>query len=365
VQAQQTTNQTLDLHLGGLQISVESAPGQTASDAFVTIVRHGDPASASVAFSFGGTNNFVLPPGLYDIYTEYQGVRKTITNVEVQTAQVTPQTVNLGSGLLHYDVFAYAGQVAYPDNLLVFAYRPDDHQTVIGQSLFRNPFDMLLPAGNYDLLFKYGLGHSAGGGGELQDWASGVEVQSGETISLTRNFHLGEAQIDIVEAVGKAADVGLTTFYIYRSGDRSTVVAQGLFVNTGKFQLPPGRYEVIAQYFTTDLDKINPPTVWQVTEGQLGTASINLHAGRVQIQVNDAPGQLTDKNRVVGYAYLAGQRDRSISSIVYVNPMSLIVPAGVAVDIDITLDGKHLTFNNQIVQEGQTLTLNVNASDFK
>ncbi len=367
VQAQQTITQALDLKLGGLQVTVESAPGQTSgSDTFVTIVRHGDPASASVDFSFGGVNNFVLPPGRYDIYTEYQGVRKMISNVEVQTTQITQQSVNLGSGSLHYDVFAYAGQVAYPDNLTVYAYRPDDHQTVIGQALFRSPFDLLLPAGTYDILFDYGLGHSAGAGGDLKDWETGVVVQSGQAISLTHNFHLGEAQIDVVEAAGKPADTNLTTFYIYRPGDRSSSVAQGLFANTDKFQLPPGQYEVVAQYYTTDLDKINPPTILQVTEGQSSSVSINLHAGRVEVQVNDAPGQITDKNRVTAYAYPVGKRDSSFASVVYVNPLSLIVPAGVPFDVDIALDnGQHLTLSNQVVQEGQALTLNVNVSDFK
>jgi hypothetical protein len=366
VQAQQTITPVLDLKLGELQVTVESAPGQTASDALVNIVRHGDPASASVTINFGGGSHFVLAPGRYDIYTEYQGVRKVTSDVEVQTAQTTQQAVNLGSGSVHYDVFAYNGKAAYPDGLIVYAYRPDDHQTAIGQSLFRSPFNLLLPAGTYDLLFKYGLGDSAGGGGELQDWESGVEVQSGEAISLTHNFHLGEAQIDIVEAAGKPADVGLTTYYIYRAGDRSMSVAQGLFVNTGKFQLPVGNYEVIVLYFNTNLDKVNPPARLQIAEGQQSSAAINLHAGRIQIQVNDAPGQATDKNRVVAYAYPAGKREAVSASAIYINPLTLIVPAGVPFDVDISLDtGKHLILTNQIVQEGQTITVQVNASDFK
>ena len=142
-------------------------------------------------------------------------------------------------------------------------------------------------------------------------------------------------------------------------------MAQGLFAATGKFQLPAGDYQVVAKYYTTNIDQSNPPSILHVTEGQASSLSINLHAARVQLQVNDAAG-VVNKDRVVAYAYPAGRRDDNLASSVYVNPMALIVPAGVPFDIDISLDsGKHLILTNQVVPEGQTLTLNVNASDFK
>ena len=369
VQGGQTASQTLDLQLGALQVTVLSAPGQPVQDngADFRISRSDDPAATTLQYAFGSQKTFVLPPGRYDVKVDYQDVKQTAYGLEVKSGQITQQDINLGSGVVQVNVLSYANQSADKDRLTAYAYRPDDHQTAVGQALFVNPLLMRLPAGTYDIQVKYEPGKARGTTiGMLVQWINGVEVQAGITTTQDFNLHLGVATVSVIEATGKPADTNLLTYYLYPRGQRDTAVAGGLYIDSATFEIPPGSYDIVAHYGDSAFDKFMPATPLEVTEGQSTEQTINLKAGRIRIEVDDAPGQLTDKDRLTARAYPAGQPDSGFATAIYHNPLEFVLQSDTLYDIVIELDNKtQLVLTNQTIKEGDLLELKVNAGDFK
>ena len=167
------------------------------------------------------------------------------------------------------------------------------------------------------------------------------------------------------EAAGKAADPNDLNFDIFRQGDRTRPIASALSTASATLQLPSGVYEVTADYAGARLGQSASLASFEVKEGQSVDTTINLKVGRVQVEIDDAPGRLSAKERVSAQLFPAGQRDQTISSVAATNPLSLVAPAGGSYDIVLQLDTLQLVLPPLTIGEGVTSTLKVNASDFK
>ena len=368
VQGGQINHQMLDLQLGALQVTVLSAPGQPVQDdAFFRVMHSGDSVEATLQYAWGGRRTFVLPPGHYDVQIEYQAVKQVAYGLEVKPGQTTQQEVNLGSGVLQINTWSYANQPADNNRLIAFAYRPDDHDKPVGQALYMSPLIMRLPAGTYDVQLKYDVGKSKGTAlGTQVPWLNGVEVQSGITNTVDYNFHFGVAKVNVIEATGKPTDNNLLTFYIYPRGQRDTRIGGGLYIDSGTYEIPAGSYDVVAGYSDSAFEKFLPATPLEVTEGQATEVTVNLKAARLHLEVDDAPGQLTVKDRLTVRAYPAGQPDTNFASSGFHNPLDLVLQSDTAYDIVIELDNKtQYTLTNQTIKEGDTLAVTLNTGDFK
>jgi hypothetical protein len=364
VTGQQTTTQVLNLGLGGLAVSVLLSPGEPIQGYVPVHVTPSGRSSGGV-WGFYNDTRFALLPGRYDVTAEYEGVRRAVYGVVVRAGQTTTQEINLGSGQLEINVLSYAGRPAVGGLLIASAYRPEDHETRIGTSLFQNPARMRLPGGAYDILLDYTVGPHAGG--EVKVWINGVTITPGETTTLEQNLHLGAVDLSVFEAPGKPGDAGRLVFFVYPRGTRDERTVTALFINSVTAEIPPGAYDVIADYGGTELRNVMTPVPIEVREGLTTTQSIDLALARAQILVVDDSGQPIAAERVDAHAYTAGQRDKSFAFSLFRNPMELVLLGGVAYDFVIELDGgaKKLTLERQTVVVGDTLVVTVKESDFK
>ncbi len=373
VQAGKTVSQDVDLGLGGLTVTVVSVPGQPVTgNAIVTVTPSDDVTGASARSGAGSAVDFILPPGSYDVQTDYQGVRQASYGIQVAAGQVTKREINLGSGLLRLTVQASAG-MPLDRTVIVEAFRPQDHKTSVAATYGANVLELRLPAGVYDLRITTSASKSSrlNVSADIVQWTNGVQIQPGETLSLDYNLHLGEARIQVFEATGKSADEKLVSFCIVPQGQRDctnrVLLASG--INSVQALLPVGVYEVIPDYSGTSLRNLGPAgSPLEVKEGQSVSQTINLKLGRIQVQVLDASGQPIKFERLQISAFLPGKREtrEAFSRAISLTPVDLVVQADVPYEVEIVLDGaKKVVLTGQTVNEGETRTLMLKETDFK
>jgi hypothetical protein len=98
VEAGKTVSQSVDLGLGGLSVSVVAAPGQPVTgNAIVTVTRSDDITGTSARYAAGSVVDFVLPPGIYDIQAEFQGMRRATYGVHITAGQVAKRKSTWGA----------------------------------------------------------------------------------------------------------------------------------------------------------------------------------------------------------------------------------------------------------------------------
>jgi len=366
VEAGKTMTQALDLQFGGLQVTLLLAPNHPVSgNVYAAVTRSDDPLHAPVAEQYTGVPDFVLPAGRYDVLAEYHGVRQTVYGLVVKTAQVTQHEIDLGAGTLQLTVLGFGGKPADATaRLFAYAFSPQDHQHEVAVT-YGNPLTLLLSAGRYDVRLDYGVGLAPPSGGTNVQWLNGVEIQAGQTTTQTVTLHLGELKLNFVEASGRALDAKQFVFYLTPPGEPQNHVVTGAFMDAATLQLSPGRYDVIGDYASTGLARAGAIATVEVQEGQSIAQIIDLKLARLRVEVYDAPGQLSTASRVNAWAYPAGTRDTSFTSVYGQNPLELIVRAGVAYDVVVRLDGKQLELNSISLEEGATKMVQVNAGDFK
>lgn len=366
VESGKTTAQAIDLGLGELKVSLFLAPDHPVDgSALVQVSQSGDPTHATIAAQYTGVSNFVLPPGLYDVSAEYQGIQQSLYGVRVTAAQTNKQAVDLGAGTLALEVLGYQGKPADANGrLIVRAFRPNDHEKAIATDV-SNPTQLLLPAGTYDLQSSYGSGVTQGAGGATTQWLNGVTVSSGETVSQTLDLHLGQVTLNILEADGKPAQPSNLLLSIYPHGNLTDTVGTILGTSSGTLELPAGSYDAVADYPQTNLLSQGAVATFQVAAGTAGSETINLKLGRITIQVNDASGKPIDPSGLGAQAFTAGTLNVPFSSAYNTNPLELPVRGDTLYDIQVQWNGKVQTVTGQSVKEGATLTLTLNAADFK
>jgi hypothetical protein len=154
-------------------------------------------------------------------------------------------------------------------------------------------------------------------------------------------------------------------FYLTPPGDPQDHIVTGAFLDSATLQLPPGTYDVIADYAGTNLAHAGSVGTVQVTAGQSIAQTINLKLSRLHIEVYDAPVKLSAAPRVGASAFAAGTRDNGFATVYGANPVDLIVRAGSAYDVVVKLDSKTYTLNGVSLPEGATKVIQINASDFK
>lgn len=203
-------------------------------------------------------------------------------------------------------------------------------------------------------------------GGTIVRWINGIEIQAGQTLTQQFDLHLGEVKVDVLEAAGKAADAENLIFTIYPQSDRALSAATALYANHETFLLPPGEYEVAANYYGNGHESgESTGSSFRVIEGQSIASSVNLQPGRIRIQVQVASGQVVPADEVVVNAYPAGQRDTSAATIYNQNPAEIFLRSKTVYDLVIDFNGKQVMVAGQSVNEGESMSFKLNASDFK
>jgi flagellar hook assembly protein FlgD len=363
-----TTTNAVNLALGELDIALATAPGQPVSgDAYTQVTRSDDPNNLRLAASYSPLANFVLPPGTYDVQSEFEGVQQSVESLQVKEGQVTRHELNLGSGVLRLNVLSFAGQPAATNaQLVVDAYSPKDHTQSLAHD-FANPANLRLPAGRYDIRVQYGVVPlNPNTGGVIVRWINGIEIQAGQTLTQELDLHLGEVKVEVLEAAGKVADANNLIFNIYPQGDRTNNTATALYTNHETFQLPPGEYEVVASYYGNEYESSGSiRSTLHVIEGQSTASSVNLQLGRIRVEVRDALGQLVPADELSVNAYPAGQRGTSSAIVYNQNPVELFLRSKTVYDLVVDLNGKQLVLAGQSVNEGESVSVKLNASDFK
>jgi len=343
VEAGQTRTHPIDLHLGELDVTVLSAPGQSVTEnASVQVIPSGDPTGQAFS-SYGGKGTFILAPGAYDLLTEYQGLRQTTVAVTVSAGQVTARAVNLDSGTLHMNVLASPGQSTTPGLLDVAVFAPGNHKDSIAEVGFTSsPVELHLPAGQYDVHVTYDVAADRPHiGGEIDIWNTGLVIEAGQTLTQDDNLGLGEVSISVLEATGKPADAGKLSFVIVHDGESDELhpVARALFLNAADLQLRPGKYGVIVDYGDTDLAKAGPVgTSFEIKEGQHTSDTVDFTLGRLRVEGYDAPGHLIDGSRLSFQVSPPGKPDDSSPSEQGDSVLGLPVAAGPRYDVLIELD---------------------------
>jgi flagellar hook assembly protein FlgD len=365
-----TTTHPIDLHLGELDVTALTAPGQAATEnVSVQVISSTDP-TANARTSFGGKAMFILPPGSYDVHTTYQGLHQETSAVVITAGQVAIREVNLGSGTLHVNVLAYPGQPTNPGILAVAAFAPGNHTDSVAEVGYTSsPVDLHLAAGTYDLHIGYSVSPDQPHiGGTIDTWSNGVTIAAGQTLTQDVNLGLGEAALTVLEATGKPADANRLGFYIVPHGERDyrRAIVGILYLNTALLQLHPGTYDVIADYDHTNLEAAGPVGApFEVKEGQRVSEVVDLRLGRLRVEVSDGSGRRIDDSHVSFRVSPPGKPDEYSPSADGTDPLGLPLVAGRLQDALLELnDGKRLVVPGQTVNEGETLVLKVKVDDF-
>ncbi len=368
VEGKTTVTQTFDLKMGGLAVTLLSAPGQPVTgDASVQVSRSDDISGAVQQYGNTGSTTFVLPPGNYDVKAEYQGLEQRAYNLQVKIGQITTQEMNLGSGLLSLTVDEKDGVLAGAGiRLVTQAFIPTDHVNAISTS-WDNPAELRLPAGKYDIQIDYGVSdYSPYVGGKITEWILGVEIQPGQNVVREYNLRLTPVTIHLEEASGKAAAPGKVSFAVYAQGYLTNSVAYAL-TDTAQLLLAEATYVVVAAYDGTALEKAGPVgEPIEVKYGQNIDRTIDLKLGNIAVDVLDAGGQPLASVGLMATAYPAGQQDLFFSQVYNSNPLELPVRADTPYDVVVqTRDGKKLVVSSQQIKEGESLMLEVHEQDMK
>jgi Tol biopolymer transport system component len=368
VQGEKTVTQTVDMKLGGLAVTILSAPGQPVSgDASVQVSRSDDLSGAAQQYSAAGASTFVLPPGNYDVKAGYQGLEESAYNLQVKTGEVTRQEINLGSGLLSLTVDEQDGVPAGAGiRLVTQAFNPTDHKNPIYTS-WDNPAELRLPAGKYDIQLSYGVTDSSPYvAGSITEWITGMEILPGQNRVETYNLKLTPTTFKVQEAAGKIAAPGKVSFNVYRQEDLTDSVAHVL-TDTATFLLAEGEYEVVPAYDGTELEKAGPiGEPIEVKYGQSVEHTLDLKLGHISVEVRDANGQPVDPDGLSANVYPAGRQDEAFSQASTTNPLLLPVRADTLYDVIVEMkDGTKVSVQGVQVKEGETVTLEANAKDAK
>jgi flagellar hook assembly protein FlgD len=372
-----TAKTTVDLGLGGLEVSVLTAPGQPAAGStYIQVSRSDDASNTALATEYEPVSDFVLAPGTYNVKVDYQGVDRQAYGVRVTTGKVTKQDIDLRSGLINLTVYEQDGKLVQgaAGQVAVTAYPVGDHTRGLGTE-YNNPAQMRLPAGRYDLKVTYktvdpSYEDSSLMGGSITNWINDVQVDSGQTVSQDYNLRLTPVTVTLEEAQGQpiiqTADVRKISFTIYPKGVYSDYVGVS-YTNTLHLMLPEGQYEVLADYAGTTLGTSGPiGGAIDVRYGQSVDKTVDLSLGHLMVAVKDESGQPIDENTLSAYAYPVSTPDIAFASIYTTNPLDLPLRAGVQYNIEVRRsDGKHLILSGQQVKEGAVVQAEVNSKDFK
>lgn len=368
----QTAQKTIDLGFGQLDVTALSAPGQPAGpETFVRIRRSDDPTLATVGLAFGGQTSFLLPAATYDVSADFQGTSATAYSVQVKRGTLVNQSIDLGSGVVTVAVDAWAGTPAYANQLIVRAFRPDDHQNPVGQALYVNPGEIRLPAGTYDLYVRYDGSAETHASASIERWITGVTVTTGGTTPVNVNLDLGELDLSVLQAAGVPATPSSVVVRIVpdQTPDIQHEVGAMLYIQQGVLQLPAGRYRAIVRYDRSDTEASPLPQVFEVVTGQRATQSIDLALGHLSVALVDTSGTPITPAGLL--AFYAQATDTSFAITVFnTSPTDFSLRAGVAYAITAQIDPPsgdpiYAALGTVTLGEGQQQTLTVTLDQFQ
>ncbi|HVO70194.1 MAG TPA: FlgD immunoglobulin-like domain containing protein [Aggregatilineaceae bacterium] len=214
----------------------------------------------SVSWNGTDASNKLLAPGTYTIKL----VAKPVSGGDALERLLTTVLLDPGTmGNLKIQVNQWAGQPiqkfdgqlrVYPQGARVEPVAEVDYQTA-------PTFD--LPAGQYDVVATLG---------DLQREVTGISVEAGKTTSQSVDMGLGGLHVSVQVAPGQPADGAFVT--VARSNDRAGASAQSASGSAVDFVLPPGSYDVQAEY--RGVRQVNyaiPVTSAQVTQREIDLGS--------------------------------------------------------------------------------------------
>jgi hypothetical protein len=269
-------------------------------------------------------------------------------------ATVTPRPA-VSIGRLEVNAYRDESSSLRADNLLVEVFSADT-ETLVDRSERSNPVQFLLEAGRYDVRLTY----QNAAGETITHTFRAVEVIANEQASVSHPAATGELRVEVLSSEDVVSFNDARVF-IYRAGDRETVVGDMRFGTSLRTNLQEGVYDVVVQLRTSLAEELTHIFAdVRVEAGRTMRLAHIFPTGRVNITSNAGDEQAAFRTPNVT-VFAVGDRTTPLANSTVTNPAVFVLPAGrydfvMSNPTSLALPDEH-TFENVEVIAGQTLDL--------
>ncbi len=348
IKAGQILAQTINLGVGRVQIQLQESDTKSARDNDVQMkfYKQGDRNKEIANASYSSKADIALKPGKYEAVIKYaNAVTINQPAFEIKEGQTVSQILNLHIGRAQIQIFEALGKTARDNDIQMKIYKPGDYNTVIADASYTNKAEVALSPGTYEIVIIYA--------NQIKMSGTIFEIKEGQITSQTINLQVGRTQIQLFEADNIPARDADVQMKIYKPGDTNNVIADASYANKADIALKPGTYQAVIKY--ANLIEVTAPT-FEIKEGQSLPQTINLHVGRIQLQVTDASGKAADDSLIQLKIYAQGNRNTEVTNASYTNKADLALKPG---KYEIVLkygDKPEIVSPVFEIKEGQTVT---------
>ncbi|WJW66433.1 protein kinase [Candidatus Chlorohelix allophototropha] len=197
-----------------------------------------------------------------------------------------------GKGQIQLEVLETVCKLAKGSDVFVKVYLQGDRNNVITQDGGNSRLNLSVPPGIYELEVSYANG--------IKQVSAPIEVKAGQISRQSVVLHVGMAQLEVQESVGKSAKASDVYVRVYTQDDHNTVITQDGGANKLSFVLRPGTYDLEVSY-SNNIKQTLPPV--EIKEGQTVSKSINLGIGKAQLDVFEVEGKTAKTSDVYVRVY--------------------------------------------------------------